>query len=310
MIFVFVAAMTIVIFPYFGSEKSTTDKKESAETVQTRENEKVKQTIAEPVAEPDTPPGEDSVENDQEEYKDSEKTVEPFEKEHEDENRGPLDASPDEQVLEPVTTEKEHKLPDELSQILGKSSTSIDEVNNLGCSQLIVVDYDKTGVTLMFFSYDGVEWVKDDNLTCKGFVGRNGISAEKREGDGNTPIGIFPIGDAFFIYAEPETGLNTFKITEDTYWVDDPDSVYYNCRVEGTADKDWKSAEHMIAYSDAYEYGFVIGYNVEANYGMGSAIFFHVSSRPTAGCVGTSKEYVLRYLDRLSSDKNPYIIIA
>ena len=42
--------------------------------------------------------------------------------------------------------------------------------------------------------------------------------------------------------------------------------------------------------------------------GKGSAIFFHISSSPTAGCVGTSQEMVLEYLKVLDKDKNPYIL--
>ena len=86
--------------------------------------------------------------------------------------------------------------------------------------------------------------------------------------------------------------------------------MYYNKRVEGTADKDWNSAEHMIDYSAAYEYGFVIDYNPDAVYNAGSAIFFHISYSSTAGCVGTDKNMVLQYLAKLDSTKNPYILIV
>lgn len=56
----------------------------------------------------------------------------------------------------------------------------------------------------------------------------------------------------------PNTGLTTFKITNDTYRVDDPNSAYYNKRVDGTQNKDWNSAEYMIDHPTEYEYGFVI----------------------------------------------------
>ena len=57
-------------------------------------------------------------------------------------------------------------------------------------------------------------------------------------------------------------------------------------------------------------FGFVIDYNTEAVYNAGSAIFFHVSYNPTAGCVGTDREMVLQYLSKLDAYKHPYIIIV
>ena len=107
----------------------------------------------------------------------------------------------------------------------------------------------------------------------------------------------------------PNTGLTTFKITNDTYWVDDPNSVYYNKRMDGTQNKDWNSAEYMIDHPTEYEYGFVINYNTDAVYNAGSATFFHVRNKPTAGCIGTSREFVLKYLSKLNSSSNLYIYI-
>ena len=79
--------------------------------------------------------------------------------------------------------------------------------------------------------------------------------------------------------------------------------------MEGTAEKDWNSAEHMIDY-DVYRYGFVIDYNTAAAYNAGSAIFFHISSNPTAGCIGTDESFVLGYLAKLDASANPFILIV
>ena len=78
--------------------------------------------------------------------------------------------------------------------------------------------------------------------------------------------------------------------------------------MEGSQYQDWSSAEHMIDYS-SYEYGFVIGYNLDCVKGAGSAIFFHIGSGPTAGCVATSSDMVLSYLSKLSAQSHPYILI-
>ena len=130
------------------------------------------------------------------------------------------------------------------------------------------------------------------------------------EGGYATPKGIYSISDAFYIYEAPVTGLSSFQITNDSYWVDDPNSVYYNQHIEGLENKDWESAEHMIDYTTAYEYGCVIDYNTDAVYNAGSAIFFHVSYSPTAGCVGTDKTMMLEYLSVLDKSENPYIAIV
>lgn len=66
----------------------------------------------------------------------------------------------------------------------------------------------------------------------------------------------------------------------------------------------------MIEHPVEYEYGCVVNYNTNAVYNAGSAIFFHVSNKPTAGCIGTSKEFVLKYLSKLNSSSNPYILIV
>ena len=74
--------------------------------------------------------------------------------------------------------------------------------------------------------------------------------------------------------------------------------------------KSWNSAEHMIDYYNSYKYGFVINFNMNpVEKGRGSAIFFHIGSGVTLGCVSTSQEKVLEYLKMLDPEKNPYILI-
>ena len=89
---------------------------------------------------------------------------------------------------------------------------------------------------------------------------------------------MYQVGDGFYIDNVPQTGLNLFQVTENTYWVDDSESIYYNQRVEGMENKDWNSAEHMIDYYPAYKYGFVIEFNTTNIIPeKGSAIFFIVA---------------------------------
>lgn len=212
--------------------------------------------------------------------------------------------------LEETETEPVIQAPDKLVNLLAQNNNIIDNLSEAGCKQLVTVSSSGSSAHIGFYEFNENEWVLDEALSCDGFVGANGVTSDMHEGGYASPKGLYPVGDAFYIYNKPETGLSTFEVTYDTYWVDDPDSKYYNKRVEGTLDKDWNSAEHMIDYATAYEYGFVIDYNPDAVYNAGSAIFFHISYSSTAGCVGTDKEMVLQYLAKLDSTKNPYILIV
>lgn len=197
--------------------------------------------------------------------------------------------------------------PEELSSAAQSVGFNL---NDLTAQQIILVRSNGSSAEISMYEKNGNgQWI-DIGLSYDGYVGKNGVDIKSMEGDNKTPFGIFPIGDMFYIDTMPASGLNSFQITNDTYWVDDPNSVYYNQRVEGTGSKDWNSAEHMISYYASYKYGFVIDYNVDPIVpGKGSAIFFHVGSAPTAGCIAVSEEAMLSYLQALDKDKKPYILI-
>lgn len=204
----------------------------------------------------------------------------------------------------------EEDQPEALTAMLKRSLVSYEQLAGVDCRQLIVVDakQEKASISMYVCGENGL-WT-DAGLTTEGCVGENGVSRESYEGSWMTPAGVFPIEEAFYIEDKPETGLPTFQITENTYWVDDVESELYNQRIELAGEKTWKSAEHMIEYPDAYKYGFVVGYNMNpVETGRGSAIFFHIGDRATLGCVATSEEMVLAYLKKLDETMHPYIVI-
>ena len=201
-------------------------------------------------------------------------------------------------------------VPDDMKNLLSQNGNTVDDLSAVNCSQLITVDSNGATAKINFYRLQNNQWIFDNDMSCSGFVGAKGVTQDMQEGRKASPKGLYSIGDAFYINNAPATGLTSFKITKDTYWVDDPNSAYYNKRVEGTQNKDWNSAERMIEHPAEYEYGCVINYNTNAVYNAGSAIFFHVSNKPTAGCIGTSKEFVLKYLSKLNSSSNPYILIV
>lgn len=130
-------------------------------------------------------------------------------------------------------------------------------------------------------------------LQAEAFIGRNGTTTNKTEGDGKTPIGEYNLGICFGTHEKKEISLeNYIQINENLYWVDDVKSKYYNQLVDITkTKKEWNSAEHLIEYPKQYEYAIEIKVNPENMLGKGSAIFLHCSvGTPTAGCIAIKRE--------------------
>ena len=220
----------------------------------------------------------------------------------------------------PVTSPDEEPQPatdatpvhaESLRAFLDSSDYSWQSLNNRNCQQLITVNsYGTNTADISMYEKDENGIWQSCNLDTDGFVGYYGVSRNSSEGSYETPYGIYPVGEAFYIDDEPITNLDKFQINDDIYWVDDPESIYDNTKVEKKyVEKDWNSAEHMIEYYSAYRYGFVIKFNTDCVKGKGSAIFFHCSETPTAGCVGVSTEMMKAYLGVLDKNKNPYIIM-
>ena len=148
-------------------------------------------------------------------------------------------------------------------------------------------------------------------LTEQAFIGENSSDYEVAPGSKKTPGGIWMAGDGFYIGTKPNTGYPMFEITENTYWVTDPKSKYYNQKVEGTANKDWSSAEHMITAEKSYKYGLVVEYNTgNADSSKGSAIFLHCGSSPTEGCVALPDNVMKAILEWLGKDSRVSVFIT
>lgn len=132
------------------------------------------------------------------------------------------------------------------------------------------------------------------------YIGKNGMTLNKTEGDLKTPKGISELGIKFGMH---DIKLEKYiKINKDLYWVDDITSKYYNKLVDITkVEKDWNSAEHLIDYPNQYEYSIEIKSNPENIPSKGSAIFLHCSvGRPTAGCIAIDKENMKKILDEIN----------
>ena len=76
-----------------------------------------------------------------------------------------------------------------------------------------------------------LEYFDDDKkiFETEAFLGRNGVTTNKKEGDLKTPIGSFNLGIAFGIHdIQKELQIPYIQINENLYWVDDVNSRYYN----------------------------------------------------------------------------------
>lgn len=144
-------------------------------------------------------------------------------------------------------------------------------------------------------------------MSVNGHIGKNGFAASKKEGDGKTPVGKYSIGTGFGQNGNPGTKLSFKDITSDDIWVDDSESKFYNTwQSKKNIAGQYKSAENMN--HRLYTNGFVINYNTQGTPYKGSAIFFHVGSGHTLGCVATPESNVKSIMKWIDPAKNPVII--
>ncbi|NQV74818.1 MAG: L,D-transpeptidase family protein [Bacteroidetes bacterium] len=134
----------------------------------------------------------------------------------------------------------------------------------------------------------------------------------KKEGDGNSPAGIFYLS-GLFGYENISAKMTSMKVDLQTFCVDDSKSAFYNQIVKtDTVKKDWASAETMRMKSDVYKYGIFVDYNIKpAVPNGGSCIFMHIwsgSTSPTAGCTAMKEADILKLIDFLDQKKNPVLV--
>ena len=136
-------------------------------------------------------------------------------------------------------------------------------------------------------------------------LGRGGISADKREGDGATPLGPMRILSGYFrgdqFAAGRRTRLSMAPIGPDLGWCEVPDDRNYNRPVKIPYGA---SHERMRRDDELYDACLVLDWNISPRRrGRGRAIFFHLARpgfTPTQGCVAVSARTMARLLPLLS----------
>ncbi len=156
---------------------------------------------------------------------------------------------------------------------------------------------------LISVSADG--WLAGPGGRVRAALGRNGITDNKREGDGKTPVGSFPLRGLLYRadrLPRPVTGLDAAALRPESGWSDDPADPAYNRPV---------SLPHPFRHErlwreDAlYDLIVPLGYNDHPPLpGLGSAIFLHVALpdyQPTEGCIAIAAADLLLLLSHCGS---------
>lgn len=132
-------------------------------------------------------------------------------------------------------------------------------------------------------------------------IGRGGITSDKREGDGGTPVGVHRIVAVLFrpdrLTAPVPWAL---PIRPGHLWSDDVNDPEYNHLVHAP----WPfSHEKMRRADPLYDIVLVTDWNwPDAEPGRGSAIFLHQRRRPgypTEGCVALRRVHLRWVTERL-----------
>jgi len=124
-------------------------------------------------------------------------------------------------------------------------------------------------------------------------LGRTGIRANKREGDGGTPRGRFRPVRLWWRadrWLHPLTRLPARRIRPSDAWCEDPTDRRYNRPFRRSASE---PGDRLRRTDDLYDFIIEIDHNVRPRIaGRGSAVFVHVARpgfAPTAGCIALRK---------------------
>ena len=152
---------------------------------------------------------------------------------------------------------------------------------------------------IVFPSVDGyrADW-RGRQLRCA--VGRSGLTSAKREGDGATPLGRWPMRRLLYRsdrLPAPATALPSRAIAETDGWCDAPGDQAYNQPVQ----LPYAASHEVLTRDDAiYDLLVVLGYNDDPVVaGRGSAIFLHIAREGyggTEGCVALAAPDLLAVL--------------
>jgi L,D-peptidoglycan transpeptidase YkuD (ErfK/YbiS/YcfS/YnhG family) len=156
----------------------------------------------------------------------------------------------------------------------------------------------------MIFEVFSDGWVRLGGRLAPCALGRGGVvdAGAKREGDGATPAGVWPLRRVLWRAdrrSAPSTALPLTAIAPHDGWCDAPGDGAYNRPVRRPHGA---SAEAMWREDGLYDLLAVLGHNDAPPVpGAGSAIFLHLAKSdfsPTEGCVALGSEDLSELLAR------------
>ncbi len=188
-----------------------------------------------------------------------------------------------------------------------------------GAGQVITVEAATPGVTsatLTAWQRSGSCWTLAAG-PWPARLGYGGLSADKHEGDGTTPAGIFGFQPTMYGNA-PDPGVHYAyrQLVCGDWWDEDSSSPSYNTFQEvpcAETDPPFAdgSSEALSTETEAYPSFAVINYNPARVPGLGSAIFLHADvGGPTSGCVSLALGQLDQVLDWLQPAQNPVIVMG
>ena len=145
-------------------------------------------------------------------------------------------------------------------------------------------------------------WLMAGPLALPVALGRGGIKANKREGDGGTPRGSFRLKRLWWRAdraPRPRTLLPLRPIRGDDGWCEDPRDRHYNQPVRLPANH---PGDRLWRADGLYDVIVELDHNTRPRVaGRGSAVFIHVAREnfgPTAGCVALKADALRRLVAR------------
>ena len=150
-------------------------------------------------------------------------------------------------------------------------------------------------------------WLTAGGQTVPVALGRGGILANKREGDGGTPRGIFRPRQLWWRadrHARPRTFLPVRAIRPEDAWCEDPGDRHYNQPVRLERGSRRRPAAGATTISTISSSRSITTPSPESPAAAArfSCIWRAPNFGPTAGCVAMTKSAMLRLLQRLGPE--------
>ncbi|MDJ0344078.1 L,D-transpeptidase family protein [Streptomyces sp. H10-C2] len=187
--------------------------------------------------------------------------------------------------------------------------------------QVISVQARGTYATVIAWQKTGAIWVKRYTTTAAR-VGSHGITdgATRKQGTYTTPTGTYTVSQGFGVAANPGTKMPYHQVTAADWWVEDPDSAYYNRmrRAEQggfpLTEKGDHGSERLVNYPVQYRNALVIDFNNRpAVKGRGAGMFLHAlgpAAGPTAGCVALPQAVLTSVMRWIDPAQHPVIAVG